>query len=108
MATAQGARRARKPDGPLDGRGRRGHSSGLRKSSVGTMAGPGGRYAAYTTRLVDRVLAAPGHTPAELRRAVLARAARLSGTTTRASFPLSTTASPLDPLSTSWRGGTQE
>ena len=34
----------------------------------------GGRYAAYTTRLVDGVLASPGHTPAELRRAVLARA----------------------------------
>jgi hypothetical protein len=36
----------------------------------------GGRYAAYTAQLVDRVLAAPGHTPRELRRAVLARAAR--------------------------------
>ena len=33
-----------------------------------------GRYAAYTTRLVDGVLASPGHTPAELRRAALARA----------------------------------
>ena len=38
------------------------------------MADQGGRYAAYTTRLVDGVLASPGHTPAELRRAVLARA----------------------------------
>jgi alkylhydroperoxidase family enzyme len=41
------------------------------------MGDPGGRYAAYTAQLVDRVLAAPGHTPRELRRAVLARAARL-------------------------------
>jgi alkylhydroperoxidase family enzyme len=40
----------------------------------------GGRYAAYTAQLVDRVLAAPGHTPRELRRAVLARAARLGPT----------------------------
>src|SRR2546426_2024245 len=67
MTTSQGA-------GPLDGHERRGHSSGLRKSNVGTMADQGGRYAAYTTRLVDGVLASPGHTPAELRRAVLARA----------------------------------
>ncbi len=41
---------------------------------MGTMGDLGGRYAAYTTRLVDGVLASPGHTPAELRRAVLARA----------------------------------
>ena len=41
------------------------------------MGDPAGRYAAYTEQLVDRVLAAPGHTPRELRRAVLARAARL-------------------------------
>ena len=34
----------------------------------------GGRYAAYTTRLVDGVLASPGHTSGKLRRAVLARA----------------------------------
>ena len=34
----------------------------------------GGRYAAYTVRLVDRVLTTPGHTATELRRAVLARA----------------------------------
>src|SRR5439155_5001001 len=71
---------ARGPDGrenqhrPLDGHERRGHSSGLRLPSVGTMGDLGGRYGAYTARLVDRVLAAPGHTPAELRRAVLARA----------------------------------
>lgn len=37
------------------------------------------RYAALTQRLVDSVLAAPAHTPRELRRAVLARAARLGG-----------------------------
>ena len=41
---------------------------------MGTLGDLGGRYAAYTTRLVDGVLASPGHTPAELRRAVLARA----------------------------------
>ena len=72
------------------------------------MAELGGRYAPYTTRLIDSVLAAPGHTPAELRRAVLARAARLSGTTTRPSFPLSTLGPhPLSP-SPFGRGGTQE
>jgi hypothetical protein len=38
-----------------------------------------GRYAALTKRLVDSVLAAPGHTASELRHAVLARAARLGG-----------------------------
>ena len=43
------------------------------------MADLGGRYAAYTARLVDRVLTTPGHTAPELRRAVLARAARLGG-----------------------------
>ena len=37
-----------------------------------------GRYAAFTRRLVDRVLATPGHTSTELRRAVAARAAGLS------------------------------
>jgi len=49
----------------------------------------GGGYGAYTARLVDCVLAAPGHTPAELRRAVLARAARLSLTASHPSSPLS-------------------
>jgi alkylhydroperoxidase family enzyme len=43
------------------------------------MADLGGRYAAYTARLVDRVLTAPGETPSDLRRAVLAQAARLGG-----------------------------
>jgi len=38
-----------------------------------------GRYAAWTQRLVDAVLATPGHTPNALRRAVLARAAKPSG-----------------------------
>jgi len=41
---------------------------------MGTMGDPGGRYAAYTARLVDGVLSARGHTPPELRRAVLERA----------------------------------
>jgi len=44
---------------------------------VGALGDLGGRYATYTAHLVDRVLAAAGHTPRELRRAVLARAARL-------------------------------
>src|SRR2546429_6687817 len=35
-----------------------------------------GRYAAFTQRLLDSVLDAPGHTSSELRRAALARAAR--------------------------------
>jgi hypothetical protein len=47
-----------------------------------------GRYAAFTERLVDSVLATPGHTARELRHAVLARAARLGG---RPSSPLSGT-----------------
>ena len=55
------------------------------------MADPGGRYAPYTARLVDGVLTQPGHTPPELRRAVLARAAALSGTGPPSSFPLSGT-----------------
>ncbi len=38
-----------------------------------------GRYAALTQRVVDAVLAGPGHTPRELRRAVAARAARPGG-----------------------------
>ena len=53
------------------------------------MSDLGGRYAAYTARLVDGVLASPGHTPGELRRAVLARAAQLSGSGSDASSPLS-------------------
>jgi alkylhydroperoxidase family enzyme len=46
-----------------------------------------GRHAALTQRLIDSVLAAPGHTPSELRRAVLARAARLGGRRVPASTP---------------------
>jgi alkylhydroperoxidase family enzyme len=45
------------------------------------------RYEAFTQRLLDAVLAAPGHTPSELRRAVLARAARLAGTRPGAPAP---------------------
>ena len=47
------------------------------------MDGRTGRYAAFTKRLLDSVLATSGHTPRELRRAVLARArpsSPLSGT----------------------------
>jgi len=40
---------------------------------MGTMHHLGERYAAYTARLVDGVLTQPGHTPPELRRAVLER-----------------------------------
>src|SRR5438067_368315 len=52
---------------------------------MGTMGDPGGRYAAYTARLMDGVLTRPGHTPPELRRAIVARAAG------GPSFPLSGT-----------------
>src|SRR5206468_3767526 len=64
----------RKGAGPLDGHKRRDHSNGLETCTMGAMGDLSGRYAAYTTRLVDGVLASPGHTPAELRRAALARA----------------------------------
>jgi alkylhydroperoxidase family enzyme len=43
------------------------------------MGDPGGRYAAYTARLVDGVLTHPGRTSPELRRAVVARAAGTGG-----------------------------
>jgi alkylhydroperoxidase family enzyme len=59
------------------------------------MADQGGRYAAYTERLLDSVLAAPGHTPRELRRALLARAARLGGGRDRATGPASGDAVPV-------------
>jgi alkylhydroperoxidase family enzyme len=48
---------------------------------------PNGRYAVLTQRLMDAVLAAPGRTPSELRRAVLARAARLAGARSGAPAP---------------------
>ena len=65
---------------------------------MGTLGDLGGRYAAYTARLVDSVLVAPGHASGELRRAVLARAF--------GPHPLSTPETSL--LSTMWRGGTRE
>src|SRR2546430_3417551 len=74
---------------PLDETAGHDHASGLRKKVVRTMGDLGGRYAAYTARLVDGVLASPGHTPGELRRAVLAPAAQLSGSGSDASSPLS-------------------
>lgn len=37
------------------------------------------RYEAFTQRLLEALLDAPGHTPSEVRRAVLARAKRLAG-----------------------------
>jgi hypothetical protein len=43
------------------------------------MENPNSRYAAFTQGILDSVLAGPGHAPSELRRAVLARAARLAG-----------------------------
>jgi alkylhydroperoxidase family enzyme len=58
------------------------------------MADPGGRYAAYTMRLVDCVLASPGDTPSALRRAVLARAARLGGGRDPAAGPASSEGVP--------------
>src|SRR2546430_17456992 len=74
---------------PLDEPAGHDQASGLRKKVVRTMGDLGGRYAAYAARLVDGVLASPGHTPGELRRAVLARAAQLSGSGSDASSPLS-------------------
>ena len=59
---------------PLDGHEHGDHSNGLQEPAMGTMHDRRGRYGAYTTRLVDGVLTQPGHTPPELRRAVLARA----------------------------------
>ena len=47
------------------------------------MADRSGRYAAFTDALADSVLATPGHAPPGLRRAILARAAGLSGRTGR-------------------------
>ena len=70
MATPQGAAHV----ALLDERATSGHSSGLEMETMGDL---GGRYTAYTTRLVGGVLASRGHTPRELRRAILARAARL-------------------------------
>src|SRR3982074_3800073 len=75
----KGPGRSRDPAPPLDGRANRDHSSGLQKSGMGPMGDPGGRYAAYTARLVDGVLTNPGRTSPELRRAVLARAAGTAG-----------------------------
>ena len=43
------------------------------------MENPIGRYSVFTQRIMDTVLAGPGEAPSELRRAVLARAARLAG-----------------------------
>jgi len=64
---------------PLDGHEHGDHSNGLQKPAMGTMDDRRGRYAAYTTRLVDGVLTQPGHTPPELRRAVLEQAAGSGG-----------------------------
>jgi hypothetical protein len=70
---------------PLDEHERGDHSSGLQTPALGTMDDRRGRYAAYTARLVDTVLTQPGHTPPELRRAIVTRAGG------RPSFPLSGT-----------------
>ena len=45
------------------------------------------RYDAFVAALKETVVAGPGHTPSELRRAVLARAARLAGTRSGAPAP---------------------
>ena len=45
------------------------------------------RYEAFRQRLLDAVLNTPGATPSELRRAVLARAARLAGARSGAPAP---------------------
>jgi len=48
---------------------------------------PKGRYSAFTQGILDTVLAGPGDTPSELRRAVMARAARLAGARSGAPAP---------------------
>jgi hypothetical protein len=48
---------------------------------------PAGRYSGFTQRMLDVVLGGPGHTPSELRRAVLGRAARLAGAQSGAPAP---------------------
>jgi hypothetical protein len=47
-----------------------------------------GRYAAFTQRLIDSVLGAPGDTSSEQRRAALARAARPGGSADSLAAPL--------------------
>jgi hypothetical protein len=54
-----------------------------------------GRYAALTKRLVDSVLATPGHAASELRHAVLERAARLGGRRDPAGRPANGVPTPL-------------
>jgi len=54
-----------------------------------------GRYAALIERLVESVLAGPGHTATELRRAVLARGARLGGRRDPAEKPRDGVPAPL-------------
>ena len=51
------------------------------------MENPSGRYAAFTQGILDAVLAGPGDSPSEVRRAVLARAARLAGARAGAPAP---------------------
>ena len=64
----------------------------------------GGRYAAHTTRLLTSVLATPGDTAEELRRAVLARAARLGGLTPWPPLPSGEGELDESPLSGTERG----
>ena len=54
-----------------------------------------GRYTALTKRLVDSVLATPGHAASELRHAVLERAARLGGRRDPAGAPANRVPTPL-------------
>src|SRR5712671_4499407 len=72
---------------PLDGPPRPTHASRMDERP--------GRYAALTKRLVDSVLATPGHTAGELRHAVLGRAARLGGGRDPAGRPANGVPTPL-------------
>lgn len=45
------------------------------------------RYEAFTKAIKDTVVSGPGHTPSELRQAVMARAARLAGSRSGAPAP---------------------
>lgn len=50
------------------------------------MKNPPGKYAQFTQRIIDTMLG-PGHTPSELRKAVMARAARLASLRSGAPAP---------------------
>src|SRR5437660_1177604 len=68
---------------PLDGAGKTTRLPGTPSHSWEHVSELHGRYAAYAAALRDGVLGPAGQTPADLRRAVMARAAQLGGKTDR-------------------------